>query len=331
MQGIDIFVRRRLAPWALALGCAVAAVLPLGVHAQAYPAKPVRFIVPFPPGGAIDTLARIVAHRLGASWNETVTVENRPGAGGSIGTDMVAKSAPDGYTFGWGAVSTHGINAALYQNLPYDTLADFEPVTPVATVPNVLIVNSSLAVNSVDELVKLARTKPLLYASAGNGSTLHISCELFKHLAQVDLLHVPYKGSGPAMSDVIGGQVPVMCDSVTSALPHIRSGKVRALGVTTTKRSPLLPTTPTLAEVGIKDYEMNVWYGIFAPANTPAEIVARLNADVAKIVALPEVRERLKGIGAEPLIATPEQFRQSVRSDMTKWAKLVKQMSITLD
>jgi tripartite-type tricarboxylate transporter receptor subunit TctC len=301
--------------------------------AQDYPARPVRFIVPFPPGGAIDTLARLFAQHLGTAWNQPVTVENRPGASGIIGTELVAKAPPDGLTLGWGAVSTHGINAGLYRRLPYDTIKDFVPVAPVAIVPNLLIVNSTMPVQTVQELVKRAKAEPgkLSYASAGSGSTLHISCELFKRIAQVDLLHVPYKGSSPALTDVLAGQVPVMCDSVTSALPHIRSGKLRALGITSTRRSSALPSVPTLAEAGVKDYEMNPWFGVLAPAGTPPAIVAQVNADIRKVLALPEVQARLREIGAEPMDASPEQFAATIKADVDKWGQLVREMGITVD
>ncbi len=323
--------RRRQIVAALAI-TGIAACLPAAAAAQAaYPARPVKFIVPFPPGGAIDTLARLTARHLSAAWGQAVTVENRPGAGGIIGTDAVAKAPPDGLTFGWGAVSTHGINAAIYKKLPYDTLADFVPVAPVAIVPNLLVVNADVPAQTVQDLVTLARQQPgkLGYASAGSGTTLHISCELFKRIAGVDLLHVPYKGSGPALIDVLAGQVPVMCDSVTSALPHLKSGKLRALGITSSGRSSVLPAVPTLAEAGLKGYEMNPWFGIFAPAGTPAAIVAQVNRDVQNVLALPEVKARLQEIGADPMAATPEQFAENVRADVDKWGRLVREMGIT--
>jgi tripartite-type tricarboxylate transporter receptor subunit TctC len=321
-----------LAKAALA-GCLGAALLPAAAQSGGYPSKTVKFIVPFPPGGAIDTLARLVGQHLSTAWKQPVVIENKPGAGGSLGTDLLAKSAPDGYTMGWGAASTHGFNAALYKKLPYDTIADFAPVAPAAMVPNVLVVHPSLPVQNVQGLVTMARAQPgkLSYASAGGGTTLHMSCELFKKLAGVDLLHVPYKGSGPALVDVIGGQVPVMCDSLTSALPHIKSGKLKALGITTRKRSQLLPATPTLAEAGVKDYEMTPWYGVFAPAGTPPQVVAQVNADIMKVLALPEVKDRLAVIGAEAMADTPEGFAAMVRRDMVKWGQLIKEMGITVD
>jgi len=301
--------------------------------AQSYPSKAIKLIVPFPPGGAIDALARMLAQKMSESWNQPVVVENRPGAGGIIGTEATAKAAPDGYTLGMGAVSTHAINAGLYKKLPYDPVKDFAAVAPVAIVPNLIVVNPSLPVTSIAELIALARQKPcaLSYASAGAGTTLHISCELFKNLAKVDIVHVPYKGSGPAVTDVIGGQVPIMCDSITSSLPHIKAGKLRVLGITSAKRSSTLPQAPTIAESGLPGYEMNPWFGLFAPAGTPPAIVNKLNAEVGRILALQDVKERLFGIGAEPMSGTPEQFAAIVRTDVDKWVKLVKSAGITAD
>lgn len=324
-------LRRRLVGAAF-LACAI--TVPLSALAQAYaPGRPVRFVVPFPPGGAIDALARLSAQYLSGLWGQPVTVENRPGAGGMIGTEAVARAAPDGLTFGWGAVGTHGINVALYRKMPYDPVRDFSPVAPVALVPNLLVINASLPVHSAGDLIALARQQPgkLSYASAGGGTTLHISCELFKRIAGVDLLHVPYKGSGPALTDVLAGQVPVMCDSVTSALPHLRAGKLRALGITSTRRSALLPAVPTLAEAGLKDYEMNPWFGLFAPAGTPPTIVAQVNQDISQMLALPAIRARLSEMGAEPMNGTPEQFAALVRADLDRWGRLVREMGITAD
>lgn len=301
--------------------------------AETYPNRPVRFVVPFPPGGAIDTLARLVGQQLQTMWGQPVAVENRPGASGIIGTQQVANAAPDGYTIGWGAVSTHGINAGLYAKLPYDPVKDFAPITPVAVVPNLLVVNPSVQAKSVKELIDLALERPgqLSYASAGTGTTLHISCELFKSLAKVDMLHVPYKGSGPAVVDVISGQVPVMCDSVTSALPHIKGGKLRALGITSAKRSSALPEVPTIAEAGLQGYEMSPWFGMFAPAGTPSEVVAKVNADVRKVLSQPAMKARLTDIGADVVTAMPEEFAATVRADVEKWGKLVREAGISLD
>ena len=318
----------------LALLAALATGLaPAVAQAQTYPAKTVKIIVPFPPGGAIDALARLLSQKMSESWGQPVVVENRPGAGGIIGTDAGAKGAPDGYTLTMGAVSTHAINAGLYKKLPYDPVKDFAAVAPVAIVPNLLVVNPSLGVSTVAELIALARSKPgqLSYASAVAGTTLHISCELFKSLTKVDILHVPYKGSGPAVADVIGGQVPIMCDSITSSQPHIRSGKLKVLAITSAARSSTMPQVPTLAESGVPGYEMHPWFGLFAPAGTPAAVVGKLNAEVARILALADVRERLFAIGAEPMSASPEQFSAMVRADVDKWGKLVRAAGISAD
>lgn len=301
--------------------------------AQTYPDRTVRIVVAFPPGGAIDALARVLGQKLSEEWKQSVVVENRPGAGGIIGTDLVAKAPADGYTLAAGAVSTHGINAALYKKLPYDPLRDFTAIAPIAIVPNLLVVNAALGVSTVPELVAMARARPgaLSYASAGSGTTLHISCELFKSLARVDLVHVPYKGSGPAIVDVVGGQVPVMCDSITSSLPHIRSGKLKVLGITSARRSSTLPQVPTLAEAGVPGYEMNPWFGMFAPANTPPAVVARINGDMQRILAMPDVKEKLFGIGAEPMHMSSDQFAALVRADLDKWGRLVRSAGITAD
>ncbi len=304
-----------------------------GAQNPTYPSRPVKIIVPFPPGGAIDALGRLLSQKMSESWGQSVVVENRAGAGGMIGTEAGARAAPDGYTLTMGAVSTHAINASIYKKVPYDGQKDFAPVAPVAIVPNLLVVNPSLGVNTVAELVAMAQAKPgqLSYASAGAGTTLHISCELFKSLTRTEMVHVPYKGSGPAIADVIAGRVPVMCDSVTSAQPHVKAGKLRALGITSTARSSAMPQVPTLAEAGVAGYEMNPWFGLFAPAGTPAAIVGRLNAEVNRILALPDVKERLAAIGADPMQATPEQFAALLRADAEKWAKVVRAAGITAD
>ncbi|HPU51391.1 MAG TPA: tripartite tricarboxylate transporter substrate binding protein [Burkholderiaceae bacterium] len=322
---------------ALILRLALLAAFTLGAvpasQAQTYPARAVKIIVPFPPGGAIDALGRLLAQKMSESWGQPVVVENRPGAGGIIGTDAGAKAPADGHTLTMGAVSTHAINVGLYKKLPYDPVKDFAAVAPVAIVPNLLVVNPSLGVSTIAELIALARSKPgqLSYASAGAGTTLHISCELFKSLAKVDIVHVPYKGSAPAISDVMGGQVPIMCDSITSSQPHIKAGKLKVLAITSVTRSSTMPQVPTMVEAGVAGYEMNPWFGLFAPAGTPAAVVARVHGEVARILALPDVRERLSAIGAEPMSATPDQFSAMVRADVEKWGRLVRAAGISAD
>ena len=300
---------------------------------QAYPTRVVRIVVAFTPGGAVDTLARTMAQKMTEAWGQSVIVDNRPGAGGTIGTDSVAKATPDGYTLTAGAVSTHAINAGLYKKLPYDPVRDFAPVALMAAVPNVLVVNPSLPAKSTKELIAIARQKPgaLSYASAGAGTTLHLSGELFKSMAKVDIVHIPYKGSAPAVADVIGGQVPMMFDSITSSLPYVKAGRLRALGITSVKRSAAMPEVPTISESALPGYDMNPWFGLFAPAGTPASVISKVNGEVARILALPDVKERLAAIGAEPMGGTPAQFAALVKADVAKWAKIVQEAKITVD
>jgi tripartite-type tricarboxylate transporter receptor subunit TctC len=314
-------------------GAAAGAGAAMPSASSTWPGRPVRIIVPFPPGGAIDALGRLLAQHFAEAWGQPVVVENRAGAGGLIGTEAAARAAPDGLTLAMGAVSTHAINPAIYRRMPYEPLRDFAPIAPVAIVPNLLVVHPGLGVNTVAELVALAQSRPgqISYASAGAGTTLHIACELFQSLTKTDLIHVPYKGSGPAVTDVVGGRVPVMCDSITSAQPHVRAGRLRALGVTSATRSATMPEVPTLAEAGVSGYEMNPWFGLFAPAGTPAAVVARIHADVTRTLARPEVRERLMTIGAEPMRGTPEQFAAMIRADLDKWGRLVKSAGITAE
>jgi len=270
------------------------------VLAQEYPAKPVRVIVPWPAGGSSDTLARILGQRLTGTWGQQVLVENRPGAGTTIGNEVVAKAPPDGYTL---MVTATALVASsfLYSHLPYRVERDFVPISLVATAPSVLITHPSLPVKSVKDLVALARAKPrsINYASGGSGSSDHIAAELFKTLAHIDMTHIPYKGATPALADLIAGNTQVMFSIAITAMPHVRSGKLRALGVTSAKRSELLPDLPTIAEAGVPGYEFETWLGMFAPAGTPPAVVAKVNDGVTKIVSLNEVRERLRSMGAD--------------------------------
>jgi tripartite-type tricarboxylate transporter receptor subunit TctC len=301
--------------------------------AEAWPARPIRIIVPFPPAGATDILARAVAFDLQKAFSQTVVGENRPGAGGNLGADMVAKAAPDGYTLLMATVGTHAINVALYAKMPYDAVRDFAPVSLVALVPNLLVVHPSLPVHSVSELIAWARAHPgkLNYASSGNGTSIHLSGELFKSMAALEITHVPYKGSGPAIADLIGGQVQLMFDNLPSALPHARGGKLRALAVTSARRSPAAPELPTVAEAGLPGYEASAWFGIAAPAATPREIVSKLNAAIARGLQSNETRERLSGQGAEPVGGSPEQFAEHIRTELAKWAKVVKASGARVD
>lgn len=305
-----------------ALFCLAASV----AFAQGYPSKPVRMVVPFPPGGTTDILARAVGQKLSEAWGQQVVIDNRPGAGGNIGTDIVAKAPADGYTLLMGTVGTHAINASLYAKLPFDPIKDFAPVALVASVPNVLVVNATIPATSVKELIALAKSKPgqLNFASSGNGTSIHLSGELFKSMTGTSILHIPYKGSSPALADLIGGQTNMMFDNLPSSMGHIKSGKLRALAVTSAKRSPALPDVPTIAEAGVAGYEASSWFGVLAPAGTPKEIVAKINADIVKALGVPEIKERLSSQGAEPVGNTPEQFAAYIGTELVKWAKVVK-------
>jgi tripartite-type tricarboxylate transporter receptor subunit TctC len=301
--------------------------------AQAYPVKPIKMIVPFPAAGTTDIVARAVGQKLSEALGQQVIIDNRPGAGGNIGSDLVAKAAPDGYTLLMGTVGTHAINASLYSKMPFDHVKDFVPITLVAAVPNVLIVNPSVAAKSVQELIALAKAKPgqLSFASSGNGTSIHLSGELFKTMAGVDMVHVPYKGSAPALTDLMGGQVNLMFDNLPSALAHIKAGKLRALAVTSSKRSPALPDVPTISEAGLPGFEASSWFGVFAPAATPKEIIARLSAEIVKVINSAELKERLAAQGAEVVGGSPEQFAAHIKSETAKWAKVVKASGATVD
>jgi tripartite-type tricarboxylate transporter receptor subunit TctC len=316
--------------WALAL---VTACIAQGILAQAFPNHAIRLVVPFPAGGTTDILARDVAKQLTETLGQAVVVDNRPGAGGNIGADIVAKAAPDGYTLLMGTVGTHAINPSLYAKMPYDHIKDFVPVVLVAGVPNVLVVNPSVPVNTVADLVKLAKAKPgsINFASSGSGTSIHLSGELFKTVAGVDMTHVPYKGSSPALTDLMGGQVQIMFDNLPSSLPLIKSGKLRAVAVTSLKRAPALPDVPTVAESGFPGFEASSWFGILAPAGTPAPIVARLNAEVNKWLQSPAGKQQLLTQGAEAAGGPPENFVAHIRAETEKWAKVVKASGAKVD
>ncbi|MCS7101714.1 MAG: tripartite tricarboxylate transporter substrate binding protein [Burkholderiaceae bacterium] len=299
--------------------------------AQTYPTKAVRIVVPFPPGGTTDIVARLVAAELNKLWGQPVVVENRAGAGGVIGTEAVAKSPPDGYTLLMGTVGTQAINLPLYSQgggrLPYHPLNDFAPITNVAAVPNVMVVPAALPVNTVKEFIDYARRNPgkLNMASSGNGTSIHLTGELFKSLTGTFMVHLPYRGSAPAVQDLIAGNTQVMFDNLPSALPHIRSGRLKALAVTSRTRSPALPDVPTMEEAaGLKGFDATAWFGLLAPAGTPADIVVKIRRDVAAALATPEMRERFSAQGALPVGDTPEQFTAFIRSEIEKWTKVVK-------
>ena len=309
-----------------------------GFHASAqgaatYPNKPIRIVVPFPPGGATDILARATGFELQKAWGQSVIVENKPGAGGNTGADLVAKSAPDGYTLLMGTVGTHAINMSLYAKMPYDAVRDFEPIVLVAGVPNLLVVHPSVNAKSVRELTALAKAQPgkLNVASSGNGTSIHLAAELYKQMAGVDILHVPYKGSSPAVADLLGGQVQMMFDNMPSSLPHAKAGKLRALAVTSMTRSAALPDVPTMDEEGLKGFDATSWFGLLAPAGTPRDIVTKLNQAVVKALASADMRERLAAQGADPVGNTPDQFAAFIKAEIDKWAKIVKASGARID
>ncbi|MDI3305953.1 MAG: tripartite tricarboxylate transporter substrate binding protein [Acetobacteraceae bacterium] len=305
---------------------------PAAAQEAGWPSRPVRFVVPYPPGGPTDILARLVAGRLPEELGQNFVVENRPGASGLIGSAEVARAAPDGGTFLVNA-SIHTIIPHLQPQVPFDPLADFAPVTNIGAVPLILVVTPSLPVRSVAELVAYLKANPgkLSYGSSGNGAAPHLAGELFKLLTGTEMVHVPYRGSGPAVTDLMAGTIQVMFDSMPSSAGAVREGRLRALAVTTAKRVPAFPDLPTVAEAGVPDYEIATWYGIWAPARTPAAILARLQGAVATAVARPEVRERLATLGADPVADTPEHFARFVRSEYDRWGKLVRDAKITAD
>ena len=293
--------------------------------AQTYPSKPIRMIVPFAPGGGTDILARIIGQQLADAWGQAVNVENRAGASGNLGTELVARSVPDGHTLVM-AINTHAVNASLYSKLPFDPVKDFAPVILTATTANILVVHPSVAANSVQELIALAKAQPgkLNYASGGSGTTSHLAAELFKTMAGVEMVHVPYKGGGAAYTDLISGQVQLYFVGIPGTLQYLKAGRLRALGVTTPRRSPAAPETPTIAESGLPGFSATTWWGILAPAGTPQPIIARIDFEVARSLKLPEVRARLDAQGFEPVASTPESFGAFMRSEIELWARAVK-------
>lgn len=305
----------------------------LAAGAAEFPMRPIRLIVPFGAGSGSDVLARLVSVRLPDALGQQVVVDNRPGAAGLIGSDLVAKAVPDGYTIMIGGASTYSINRSLYSNMPYDSLTAFAPITQMSTNANVLVVNVSLPVKSVKELVAYGKGNPgkLTYASTGAGGTIHLSAEMFKFMTGVDMVHVPYKSSPLAHLDLLSGQVHVMFDGLPTAVPQVKAGKLRALGVTSAKRSELLPGVPTIAESGLAAYEAVNWFGFAATAGAPHAAVNKLNGEIVRILNMPEVKERLLALGAEPVGSSPEEFTRHIRSEAARWGKIVKALGIKAD
>ena len=313
------------------IGAGMLAAAP--AYAQAFPTKIVTIIVPFAAGGTTDILARVVAQGLSTELGQQVVVDNRAGAGGNIGGQMVARAPADGYTLFMGTVGTQAINAALYKNMTFDPVKDLAPLTRVANVPNLLVANPAQPFKNVKELIAYAKANPgkLNFGSSGNGSSIHLSGELFKSMTKVDMQHVPYRGSAPAMTDLLGNQVAIMFDNMPSAIQHVRSGKLRPLAVTTAKRSPELPDVPTIAEAGVPGYEATSWFGMLAPAGTPPAVITRLNAAIVKVLAQPAVKKKIEEQGAEVVSETPAQFAAFIQSESVKWSKVVKESGASVD
>lgn len=311
-------------------GASVATAQPAGVD---WPNKPIRWVVPFPPGGAMDAIARTLGEKAGKTLGQPVVIENKAGAGGNIGADFVAKAPADGYTL---LITSIGMatNKPLHGKLNYDPVKDFAPVSLLAVVPNVLVTNSTQPnAKTVADVIAAAKKQPgtLTYASAGNGTSIHLAGEVFTSLAKIDMLHVPYKGSGPAVADLLGGQVNYMFDSITSARPHIQSGKLRALGVTTAKRSSTLPNVPTLAEAGLPGYEVSPWFAVFVPSATPKPVIAKLNAALLEALKQPDVVARFETIGAEPVGSTPDELAAHLGRESARWSTLIAERGIKMD
>ncbi len=302
-------------------------------HAQNYPTRPIRFIVPFPPGGGNDVMARVIGQKLTDAFGQQVVIDNRGGAAGNIGTEIAARAAPDGYTLFLGGVGSHGTNPALQAKLPYDPVKDFAPVSQIASASLVVVANNALPAKSISDLVKLAQSRPgqVNYASSGTGSIAHLSVELFNAMAKIKLQHVPYKGTGPALTDLLSGQVQLLFNSALSMLPQIRANRVRALAVTSATRITPLPDVPTIAESGVPGYNVTSWYGVLAPARTPRAIIDKLNAEIAKAVRAPELRERLLSEGAIPVGNSPEQFAAFINSELQRWANVIQDAGIRVE
>jgi tripartite-type tricarboxylate transporter receptor subunit TctC len=297
-----------------------------------YPEKPIRLVVAYTPAGATDILARTVGQKLTEAWGQPVIIDNRPGANGNIGTEYAAKANPDGYTLLMVTAGTHGINPSLYRKLGFDAVKDFEPVSLVAMVPNIFVVNNAVPAKDLKEFIAYAKANPgkLNYGSPGNGSTAHLSMELFKSMTGIQMLHIPYKGSAGVLADLIGGQIMATMDNMPPYVPQVKAGKIRALAVSPTRRSPAVPDVPTVAEAGVPGYDSGAWFGLVAPAHTPQDIVTKLSRETARILQLPDVRARLADLGAESVGGTPEQFAAHIKAEIAKWAKVIKDANVEL-
>jgi tripartite-type tricarboxylate transporter receptor subunit TctC len=314
------------------------AFLPMLVNAadaQSYPSRSIRFVVTFPPGGTTDILAREIGARLQEAWKQSVVIDNRPGGGGNIGADIVAKAPPDGYTLLLGTNGTHAINPSLYSKMPYDAIQDFAPITLIASVPNIFISHPSFPARTMKDVIAMARKEPgkIVYASSGTGTPQHLSVELFKSLAKVDLVHVPYKGASPAVQAVLGGEAPISCPSLPSAgiAQHVASGRLIGLAVTGAKRAPTVPKVPTMIESGFPTFDVVTWFGVLTSAGTPPEIVSKLNTEIIRVLGMPAVKERLAAQGIDINTSTPTQYLDYIKTETVRWAKVVKESGAKLD
>lgn len=307
--------------------------IPLSLYAQQYPHRPIRLVVPFAPGGPTDILARAIGQKLAEKWGQQVVVDNRPGAAGNIGAELVAKAQADGYTLLMGTVATHGINPGLYKKLPFDAVNDFSPITRVAAVPNILVIHPSVPVNSVSELIAFAKEKPgkLNYSSSGNGTASHLAAELLKSMARINITHIPYKSAAPAVAALIGGEVQLSLASVVPTIPHLKQKRLKALGVTTTTRLPMLPEIPSLSEAGVSGYESIGWTGILAPAKTPESVINKINQDAVDILRSQEMSALLENSGAIVVASKPNEFRVFIKAEIAKWAKVIKTSGARID
>ena len=332
MTRFSFTAARNLRQFATACAVGVLALAATPAFAQgAFPAKAITIIVPFSAGGATDILARVIGQSMSRDLGQPVIIDNRAGAGGNIGTQLVARAPADGYTLLMGTVGTHAINQSLYRKLAFDPIKDFAPITRVALVPNLLVAHPAQPFKNVQELIAYAKANPgkVTFGSSGNGSSIHLSGEQFKHMAGINIQHVAYKGSAPAVNDLLGGHIAIMFDNMPSAIGHVKAGKLRPLAVTTPKRSPALPDVPTIAEAGLPGYEATSWFGMLAPARTPAPVMAKLNASILKALADPEVKQKMAEQGAEAYGETPQQFAAFIASETVKWGKIVKQSGAT--